>query len=61
MASVMVATITFDDASALTTTEAHELTALLATFLTTFIRNQTSVTAVTVDFAAADTLTAVVT
>lgn len=61
MAARMTATVTFDDASSLTITEAHELAALLATFLTTFIRNQTSVTAVTVDFSAADVLTVVVT
>ena len=61
MAAVMTATVTFDDASALTTTEAHELSAALVQFLVGYIRNQSSVTLVTVDYSAADVLTVVVT
>ena len=60
MAAVMTVTITFDDGSSLTTTEAHEMTVDISKFLKDFLtakKDAAIVTTLTIDFSAADTLT----
>ncbi len=60
MAAVMTVTITFDDGSSLTTTEAHEMTIEISKFLRDYLTAQKDaavVTTLTMDFSAADVLT----
>ena len=60
MAAVMTVTITFDDGSSLTTTEAREMTIEISKFLRDYLTAQKDaavVTTLTMDFSAADVLT----
>ncbi len=60
MATIMTITATFVDTSALTTTEAHEMTQEVSKFLVDYFAAKKSagiVTTATIDYSAADVLT----
>jgi len=64
MATLMTITVTFDDGSSLTTTEAHTMAAEMASALSDFFtgkKDEAIVTAIVLDFNAADALTMTIT